>query len=139
MRLKASDEAFTRTVKGKLDRYDILPERVYRLGRVRLPKSFYNSHCAEPIDMRNLRMESKVSATRAAAIAKNTVTSQLLNAFNENPLVETMMFILGIGIILVGILILGYFLNSKLTTLQETVTGVPAGWLQLGVNLLQLQ
>lgn len=93
--------------------------RIYRQGRFRLPTAFYNAHQAEPIDMQNLRKFSGVSATRYNELAKNTVTSQLLNAFNENTMREAMIYMMAIVIILGGMLILGYFLNSRLNTIVE--------------------
>ena len=128
-RLKLSDTDFTLKVKGKLDTYHIIEQdddgnrRVYRIGRFRIPTSFYNAHQSEPIDMQNLRKQSEVSATRYREIAKNTVTSQLLNAFSENPLREAMALMLAILVIMGGMLILGYFLNSRIEVILERLGG----------------
>ena len=137
-RLKKSDSEFTVAVNGRLDTYFIIERededkviegkteslirgsrRVYRAGRYRIPKAYYNAHQSEPINMQLLRKESKVSATRHREIAKNTVTSQLLNAFTENPMREAMAYLIGVGIIILAIVFLGYFLNSKLDTIIE--------------------
>jgi hypothetical protein len=95
--------------------------KVYRTGKFRIPIAFYNAHQSEPIDMQNLRKYSVVSATRYREIAKNTTTSQLLNAFAENPMKEAMMLFLGVAIVLGGLLLLGYFLNSRITSLENIV------------------
>lgn len=139
-RLKTSDTEFTATIKGKVDTYQIVDNeardeiaakqdkvnetpnpnynptnrRIYRIGRFRIPTSFYNAHQTEPIDMQNLRKYSVVSATRYRELAKNTVTSQLLTAFTENPMKEALMIFLGVVIILGGMLIMGYWFNTKI-------------------------
>ena len=115
------DQAMWLTVKGVKDRYDILPERIRRMGKFRIPTSVYYAHRSEPIDLKALKIESKISATRNAELAKNTVTSQLLTAFTENPLREAMAIFLGVVIVLGGLLILGYWLNSRLDTIIELV------------------
>lgn len=115
------DQGMWLTVKGVKDRYDIIPDRVRRMGKFRIPTSVYFAHRAEPIDLKTLKMESKISATRNAELAKNTVTSQLLTAFSENPLREAMAIFLGVVIVLGGIIILGYWLNSRLDTIIELV------------------
>lgn len=115
------DEAVWLIVKGVKDRYDIIPDRVRRMGRFRIPTSFYYAHRAEPIDLKVLKMESKISATRNAELARNTVTSQLLTAFTENPMREAMAIFLAVAIVLGGILILGYWLNTKLESIIDLV------------------
>lgn len=102
------------TVKGVRDRYDIIPDRVRRMGRFRIPTSFYYAHRAEPIDLKEIKIASEVSATRNAELARNTVTSQLLTAFTENPMKEALMIFLGVLIILGGMLIMGYWFNTKI-------------------------
>lgn len=137
MRLKKSDVDFTITVKGKIDTYHIIDHeptdskeaekqginasmsRILRVGRFRIPTSLYNAHQSEPINLQLLRKESSVSATRYREIAKNTVTSQLLNAFQENPMREAIMWMMAVGVVLVGMFILGYFLNNKLDTIAD--------------------
>jgi hypothetical protein len=120
-RLKGSDSEFSMLVKGKKDTYHILAEegRVYHTGRFRIPKAYYIAHRAEPIDMKKLKLESKVSATKYNELAKNTVTSQLLNAFTENPMKEAMAIIMAVAIIMGGILILGYYMNSRINEIMD--------------------
>lgn len=115
------DQCIWLTVKGVKDRYDIIPDRVRRMGKFRIPTSIYYAHRAEPIDLKVLKIQSQISATRNAELAKNTVTSQLLTAFTENPLREAMAIFLGVVIVLGGLLILGYWLNSRLDTIIELV------------------
>jgi hypothetical protein len=107
------DECIWLTVKGVRDRYDIIPDRVRRMGKFRIPTAFYYAHRSEPIDLKALKIESKISATRNAELARNTVTSQLLTAFTESGLREAMVIFLGVIVILGGILILGYWVNTK--------------------------
>jgi ABC-type antimicrobial peptide transport system permease subunit len=139
MRLKKSDTDFTMLVKGKLDTYHIIDQepkdqveaqkqginaamsRIMRVGRFRIPTSIYNAHQSEPINLQLLRKQSEVSATRYREIAKNTVTSQLLNAFQENPMKEAVMWMMAVGVVLVGMFILGYFLNNKIDQIAGTL------------------
>jgi hypothetical protein len=83
------------------------------MGKFRIPTSLYYAHRAEPIDLKGLKIESKISATRNAELARNTVTSQLLTAFTESGLREAMVIFLGVIVILGGLLILGYWVNTK--------------------------
>lgn len=113
------DQCVWLTVKGVRDRYDIIPDRVRYMGKFRIPTSFYYAHRAEPIDHVSMKMDSKISATRNAELARNTVTSQLISAFTENPMREAMAVFLAVVIVLGGILILGYFINSKMETIID--------------------
>lgn len=128
MRLKKSNE-FSALVEGVRDTYHILDggseksRRIYRVGRQRIPKSYYNAHQAEPIDMQELRKDSKVSATRYSELARNTVTSGLLDAFKEVSIREQMMQLMMVLIPLAGIILLGYFLNSRIETVIQKLGG----------------
>lgn len=118
--------ATRRKVAAKLSdpaKRDAPDRRVYRTGRFRIPKAYYIAHRYEPINMLELKMQSKVSATRYRELARNTVTSQLLTAFTENPMREAMAFMMGVIVILGGILVLGYFLNSRIETVLQRLAG----------------
>lgn len=97
--------------------------RIMRQGKFRIPWALYNAHQYEPIDVQNLRKYSLVSATRHRELARNTVTSQLLNAFQENPLKEAMAILLLGGVMLLGLFMLGYFLNSRIDEILNQVGG----------------
>lgn len=117
------DQAIWISVKGVRDRYDIIPDRVRRMGKFRVPTAFYYAHRSEPIDLKELKMQSQISATRNAELARNTVTSQLLNAFTERFSKEQMMILVATGIMVLSVLMLGYFLNSKLTSISNLLGG----------------
>lgn len=73
--------------------------------------------------MQELRKQSEVSATRYRELARNTVTSQLLTAFSENPMREAAIMFLGVVIGLGGTLILGIWINTKFENLMERLGG----------------
>lgn len=103
------------------DENDPYRQRIYRVGKFRIPKAYYIAHRSEPIDMLALKLESKVSATKYQELAKNTVTSQLLKAFTPAKMSEALSLILAVAVILGGILLLGYWMNSRIEQLMDVM------------------
>lgn len=141
MRLKGASE-FSLIVEGVRDIYHIhdgrsetiekkdgqketlrYPNRIYPDGRMRVPKSYYNAHQAEPIDMQALRKQSTVSATKYSELARNTVTSGLFMAFDElsirEQIIQLMMILIPVAAVVLGV----YFLNSRLETIIDKLGG----------------
>lgn len=118
-KLKTSDTEFKMLVKGSRDTYHILDDRIYRAGKFRIPKLYYNAHCSEPIDIKKMRQESKVVAARYTELSENTVTRDLLREFYPSKLSTGMAFMLIAAINVVTSLMLGFILYTKLDELAK--------------------
>lgn len=123
-----SDRDFEIEVFGKHFKYGIDRNRIYRIGRFRLPTAYYKFGDAVPIDMLKTGHESDVAALDYAQVARNTVTRDLLAAFDTKFLSAQNIFVLTILTIAGGLLMLGVFVNIKVDELKglHTVPGQPA-------------
>lgn len=120
-----SDRDFEIQMFGKLFKYGIDKDRIYRFGRWRMPKSYYKIGDAVPRDLLDEGEDSEVAALDYAQVARNTVTRDLLSAFDTQFLSAQNIFMLTIGIVVAAVLILGVFVNQKFTELQDQIS-VPA-------------
>lgn len=120
-----SDRDFEIEMFGKLFKYGIDKERIYRFGRWRLPKSYYKIGDAVPRDLLDAESDSEVAALDYAQVARNTVTRDLLAAFDTKFLSAQNIFMLTIGVIIGAVLLLGVFVNQKFGELEDQIA-VPA-------------
>ena len=117
-----SDHDFEITMFDKTFKYGIDKQRIYRFGRWRLPKSYYKISDATPRDMLDIEQDSEVAALDYAQVARNTVTRDLLAAFDTKFLNPQSIFLLTIAVIGAGIIILGVFMNQKFSELEDLHT-----------------
>jgi len=113
IRIDDSDHDFEINQFGKVHKYGIDRDRIYRAGRFRLPTAYYKFGEAEPLDMLRTGLESKVSSLDYAQVARNTVTRDLLQAFDTKFLSAQNIFMMTILIMAGGLLLLGVFVNQK--------------------------
>ncbi len=119
IKANSSDSNFELKVFDKVHKYELERDRIYRTGRFRLPTAYYVFGDSEPIDMLKTGEKSDVSAVEYAQVARNTVTRDLLSAFNTQLLSAQNIFLITIGVVAIGLLALGIFTNQKFETLTE--------------------
>lgn len=121
IRVDDSDKDFEIEMFGKLFKYGIDKHRIYRFGRWRMPTAYYKIGDAVPRDMLDAKQDSEVAALDYAQVARNTVTRDLLAAFDTKFLSTQNIFLLTVGIIVAAILILGVFVNQKFSELEKAI------------------
>lgn len=114
-----SDREFEITLYGKIHKYGLDGDRIYRSGRFRLPTSHYKVGDPVPLDMLRTNTISDVTALDYAQVARNTVTRDLLAAFDTKFLSVQNIFMFTMIAIAAAALGLGYFINTKFETMTE--------------------
>ena len=130
-RVLDSDHDFEITHFGNVHKYSIDRNRIYRVGRFRIPTAYYKVGDAEPLDMLKTGEESEVSSLDYAKVARNTVTRDLLASFEAKFLSAQNIFIITLIVIVGAVVLLGVFVNQKFGELEKlhqptvTNTGSP--------------
>lgn len=114
-----SDRSFDLKVFGKEHTYSLDRDRIYRVGRWRIPTAYYVFGNSVPIDLLQTGKESEVSAIEFAQVAGNTVTRDLLSAFLPEFLNPQAIFFLTIGVVVLGFVIFGVFTNQKFNEVEK--------------------
>lgn len=121
VRVDDSDKDFEILMFGKSFKYGIDKTRIYRIGRWRIPTSYYKIGDAVPRDMLDTGQDSEVAALDYAQVARNTVTRDLLAAFDTKFLSAQNIFMLTIAIVAGGLVLLGVFVNQKFGELEDQI------------------
>lgn len=117
-RSKEADHEFTIKVKGKLHTYGKLRECMVPVTKFNIPKSYYVIGRYEPLNMKTMSVNSEVSAIRYSELERNTVVRDLMNAFKSQKIDTTSALLIMCGVTILGLVILGYFLNDKIEKLM---------------------
>ncbi len=125
IKLDTKADSFELLQDGEEVKYGIDSDCIYKTGRFRMPIIFYRLGDAEPINMRHPERETKVAAVDYARVAKNKVTKDLLEAFDESFLNPQNILLITIVVIGIGILGLGVFVNSKFDKQNELLFPEP--------------
>lgn len=121
-RIKHSDMEFITKYRGEFHTHGLDKEVIYRSVKWRLPHAYYHCGVYAPIDMNKLKFNNVVASARYNELASNSVTKDLFTAFNPTILSTTSAVMIGTTVVIIGLLILGYFINEKFTEVLAVIT-----------------
>lgn len=104
------------------EKYSILPECVYKLGRFNTGACYYLRDVSAPIDFKTLHVANEQVASEAFAAQESHVAKELMASVNSNPF-SPMMMVLLLSIVIVGSVGFAYWkLSTPIAEIHDSVT-----------------